>query len=364
MPTVNESIQDAIIRHQVGIQRYTAGEVRKIVALLDATQADLEAQLASRLLAIADGRPRSPLVTERLRKLLDNIRSMRLAAYREAGKALTADLVELGAYEANFQVRAIQAAAPVDLALGTTATIAQVGEIVRSKPFQGLILRDWVADLAAKELTAVERAINLGMAEGQGIDAIVRRIVGSKRAGIRGVLDISRDHATTWVRTAVSHTANETRDALYRENRDLVKGVSVVVTLDGKTCPICIPRDGKVYSLPDYKPVGHSIPWGAGPGRYHPRDRCTSNPVLKSWKEMGIDLKEAPEGTRASMDGQVPGGLTYDKWLQRQSAEVQNSVLGVKRARAMRKGEVKWDTLWTDRGELRGVKELELADGG
>jgi len=362
MPTANEKIQDAVIRHQVALHRYEAGEVRKIIALLDATQADLEAQLARRLLAIADGRPRSALVTERLQKLLDNIRSMRLAAYREAGKTLTADLVDFGRYEAEFGARMIQAASPVELAMGTTAVIEQVSSIVRSQPFQGLILRDWVADLAAKELAGVKRAINVGMAEGEGIPEIVRRIVGSPRNGVKGVLDISRRNATTWVRTAVSHTANETRDAFYQANADLVKGVSVVVTLDSRTCPICIPRDGKVYSLPDHKPVGHSIPWGAGPGRYHPQDRCTSTPVLKSWKEMGIDLKEAPEGTRASMDGQVPAGMSYQDWLKRQPAAVQDDVLGVTRARSMRKGELRWDNLFTAKGEFRGIRELSAAE--
>lgn len=363
MATANEELRDAVLRHQVALARFSSGEVRRILELLDATNADLEAQLFRRLAAIADGRPRSALVTERLKKLLDNIRTMRLAAYREAGKALTADLIDLGRYEAEFGARTIQGAAPIELAIGVTATLDQVANIVKSKPFQGLILRDWVADLADQELRAIERAVNIGMAEGEGIDKIVRRIVGSKRLGEPGVLDISRRNAETWVRTAVSHTANETRDALHLENADLIASVQVDVTLDDRTCRICIPRSGKRYSLPDHKPLGHSIPWGAGAGRWHPKDRCTSTANLKSWKELGIDLAEAPEGTRASMNGQVPASTTYQQWIKTQPVAVQNDVLGVKRATAMRAGRVKWDDLFTPRGELRGVRALGLAEG-
>lgn len=360
--TANEDLQNQLIRHAVALQRYSSGEVRRVIELLDATQADVEAQLTRRLAAIADGRPRSPLVTERLRKLLSNIRGLRLAAYREAGKALTADLIDLGRYEAEFTARAIRNAAPVELALGVTSTLEQVAEIVRSRPFQGLILRDWVADLADKELRAVKQAINIGMAEGEGIADIVRRIVGSRRAGIRGVFGISRRNAETWIRTAVMHTANETRDALYQSNADIVKGVQWLATLDNRTTALCASRDGYTYSL-DGKPLDGGPPWGAGPGRIHPQCRSTSTPVLRSWKELGIDLKEAPEGTRAAMGGQVPAKTSYQQWLKRQPASVQNGVLGVTRAKAMRRGDVPWEGMFTPRGELRGVSELGLAEG-
>lgn len=363
MPSANEALRDALIRHQVALQRYSSGEVREILALLDDTQADLEALLVRRLQAIADGRVRSAAVTDRLRKLLANIRTMRLAAYRAAGRKLTADLLELGAYEVDFQARTIAAAAPVQLSLGLTTALEQVGDIVRSRPFQGLILRDWVADLADQELRAVERAISLGMAEGEGIPEIVRRIVGSRRSGIAGVLDISRRHAETWVRTAVSHTANETRDALYAGNADIVKALQWLSTLDTRTTAGCIDRDGHTYSLDGHEPLDGGPPWGAGPGRRHPKCRSTSVPVLRSWREMGIDLDEAPAGTRASMDGQVPAKTTYREWLQRQPASVQDEVLGVTRAKAMRAGRVQWDALFTPRGEFRSVRELGLAEG-
>jgi len=56
--------------------------------------------------------------------------------------------------------------------------------------------------------------------------------------------------------------------------------------------------------------------------------RTTTAPVVKSWKELGIDIDEAPAGTRASMNGQVPEKTTYNEWLKGQSNKVQDSILG------------------------------------
>ena len=64
----------------------------------------------------------------------------------------------------------------------------------------------------------------------------------------------------------------------------------------------------------------------------------TFRPVLKSWKELGIDLQELPTGTRASMDGQVPADLTYNKWLKGKPAAFQDDVLGPTRGKLFRAG--------------------------
>jgi hypothetical protein len=37
--------------------------------------------------------------------------------------------------------------------------------------------------------------------------------------------------------------------------------------------------------------------------------------VVKSWKELGIPLKDIPPTTRASVLGEVPGKMNYRKWM-------------------------------------------------
>src|SRR5690606_26281802 len=69
-------------------------------------------------------------------------------------------------------------------------------------------------------------------------------------------------------------------------------------------CPACMSLDGKVFPINE----------GPRPPR-HVACRCTMNVVLKSAQELGLNLREIPEGTRMSMDGQVPQSVIYNDWL-------------------------------------------------
>jgi hypothetical protein len=84
--------------------------------------------------------------------------------------------------------------------------------------------------------------------------------------------------------------------------------------------------------------------------------------VLKSWKELGIKLKDAPPGTRASMNGQVAARTTYPEWLRKQPIAVQEEALGVGRAALFRRGVVPIER-FVDRRynplNLRQLEELE-----
>src|SRR3546814_8134406 len=79
---------------------------------------------------------------------------------------------------------------------------------------------------------------------------MVRTLRGTKAAGYAdGLLEISRRDAAAVVRTAVNHTGNYAREALYAENADIVSKVQWHSTLDGRTCPQCAGLDGKTFEL-------------------------------------------------------------------------------------------------------------------
>ena len=137
------------------------------------------------------------------------------------------------------------------------------------------------------------------------------------------------------------------REQTYAENEDLIKGVQWVSTLDDKTSPVCRGRDGIVYES-DRGPRPPA----------HPNCRSTTTPVLKSWKELGINLKEAPAGTRASLNGQVPATETYNSWLKKQPVEFQDDVLGPARGKLYRKGGVSMDKFTDASGDQYTLKQL------
>lgn len=284
-------------------------------------------------------------------------------AYRTVGRELKRDLNDLAKVEARWAANGLSAsveASGLNLGVGL-AEGELLRQIVAARPFQGALLRDWAAKLERDAFTRVAGAIRQGMLQGESIDKIVRRLRGT-RAGkfADGILAISRREAETIARTAVSHVANGARDAVWAANEDLISGLQWVATLDGRTCEVCQPRDGKIWTL-DHKPVGHSIPWGAGPGRLHFSDRCTSTIVLRTWRELGISAAEVTGEQRAALGGFVPSETTFEKWIATQPAAVQNQALGVRRATLLRSGKETFREMFDRKGHLVLLKDLEAA---
>ena len=86
-------------------------------------------------------------------------------------------------------------------------------------------------------------------------------------------------------------------------------------------------------------------------------------PVTKSWKELGINLKEAPAGTRASMNGQVPATMTYNDWLKKQPVGFQDDILGKAKGQLYRKGGLPMDKFVDMKtGHEFTLKELRTKD--
>lgn len=94
----------------------------------------------------------------------------------------------------------------------------------------------------------------------------------------------------------------------------------------------------------------------------HMNDRCTSAPVLATFKELGVDLPEIQMPGRRTKGGIVPTATTYADWIKRQPVAVQNEILGSKRAAAMRSGRVQWDDLFDDKGRWLTLDDLKIKE--
>lgn len=194
------------------------------------------------------------------------------------------------------------------------------------------------ADLTAK----VKGALDIGLRQGDTVDQIVARI-----AGRRGIIDRSRQHVATWVRTASSNTSALTREAVAAENAEVVEGLRFVSTLDSRTSETCATLDGQVFAIGD----------GPRPPM-HPNCRSTMTYVLKSWKQLGIPLKEAPPGTRESLGGQVPADVKFPRWFERQPAAFQREYLGGARYDLWRSGRVRFEGLVDNRHRPLSLRQL------
>lgn len=359
--TVNERLQHAAVGHAVDLSAYSNATVARLIGLLNRTDADLFARLTAALEAAGE----SPSV-DRLEQLLIGVRGLNTQAYQAIGRELTDELLQFARYEAGYQLEMFRSVIPAQ----AQATIGVVGVNVEqvyaaamSQPFRGRLLAEWAKGIEATRMARVRDAVRIGFVEQQSIGEMVRTIRGTKAGGYAdGLLEIDRREAEAVVRTAVSHTAGIVRDRTLAANAGIVKAVRWVSTLDSRTSELCRVRDTLRYGVEDHKPIGHAVPWLAGPGRLHWQCRSTSVAVVKSWREMGINIDDFSPSTRASMDGQVPADLSYPQWLAKQGASRQDEILGPTRGALLRQGGMTVEQFSNNKGRWLTLAELRSRD--
>lgn len=361
MSTANARLAEEAVDHAVDVIRFERGVVLRMIAVLNRADARLMAQLSEALLQIEAG----SFTVERLEALLTSVRFQlsNAEAYRDTFAALEPEIRAAAQAEAAYQAAALRGAVPAAVLLRfpvAGVSWEQIYAAAMSRPFQGRLLRDWAATLPETRLRQIREAVRAGYVAGETSADIIRKIRGTKALRYEdGLLAKPRRDVAAIVQSALSHTAQTARQASYDANADLVKALRWVSTLDSRTSPMCRVRDGLLYSatLP-HRPQGHTVPWGDGPGRLHFNCRSVSVPVLKSWRELGIDADEAPPGTRASMDGQVPADMTYGQWFARQSAARQDEIVGAKRGSLYREGKLSFDKFTDDKGRWLSLEQL------
>ena len=356
MASVNTEILDAITGRALDLQRLTATQLRDSARFLRALEGDIVAQLA-RIDPTGIAAPSRQAA--RLEKLLDQTRETIRNAYRAESTRLVGELRELADIETAFAASSINKAVGATL-ITTSITRGQLVAIVDGVLIQGAPVSDWLSRQAGDTLQKFTDAMRLGIAEGETNASLIRRIRGGMQGGepVQGFMQVSRRNAESLVRSATQAVSQKSRQSLYEANQDLVKALQWVSTIDLRTTIECATRDGLTYTVEGHEPIDHTLPWGGGPGNLHFGCRSTSVPVLKSFREIGIDIDEVPLSTRASMDGQIAEDTTFEGWLSRQSKERQDANLGAGRAKLWRDGEISFRDLVDGNGRPLTLEEL------
>lgn len=358
MATVNDQLRDEAIAHTVWISRYSTGVANRMVKLLN----DSDAELTARLLVAMDSLPTSQFTVSRLESLLGSVHELNQQAIAGMQTSLADELLQLAGHEAGYQLSLFDALLPQQVKERYPLqgiTPEQLYAAAMAQPFQGRLLSEWAGNLEADRMARVVNAVRRGYLLGDTTETIARQVRGIASKGYKdGALQLSRTNAASITKTAVNHLAATARTSFAEANGDILRGKQWLSTLDNKTTPTCIIRDRLRYTL-DNKPVGHKVPYLQGPGKIHFCCRSTETLITKSWRELGIDSDELDEGTRASMDGQVPADTTYLGWLARQSPQRQDEILGPERAALYRAGELKLGEMFTDKGEWISLARLK-----
>lgn len=376
----NQRLFDLALRHQIDLRRFTAGEVKKILRLLEAIDADVTKRLRRDLVDVVDSSPSiTPAQEKRLQAILANIALVREAGWKQAEEALTQTAQELAPVEADVELKNIEAASPVVLQL-SGVDVSTLRAVAISKPFNGRLLGEWFKTLESTDRQRLEQAVRMGLSQGENLDSVVRRVVGTKANNYKdGAMTMSRRNAEAVVRTAMNHVSNVAREEVWKANEDILAGLRWTATLDGRTSAVCRARDDH------YTPLGGAalpkgvltlVPAGARPPA-HVNCRCTMVPILggeqmvgeratvrdtRTTKQMNKDFRaEAKEKAgarwadmseqqrRKAVDnikvawaeeniGRVPSTTGYGPWLKTQPAAFQDEVLGKTKGALFRRG--------------------------
>ncbi len=81
-------------------------------------------------------------------------------------------------------------------------------------------------------------------------------------------------------------------------------------------------------------------------------------PILKSWRDLGVDEDEIPATTRASMDGQVAAKQSFEQWLKKQPTSRQDTVLGATAADLWRRDKINFRDLLDQSGRPLTTEQL------
>lgn len=357
MTTVNERMRDEVLAHLINLHRYANSEVRDMLRLLNAADRDIFARLAAALERMSTG----AFSVQRLASVLTGVWEVNEAVYRQMAVRSATDMRDLTEYELSHQQALFRDLLPDGLGSRIGSLQAQsVYAATAAQPFQGNLLKDWFDRLGSQRQERIAKTLNIGFVAGKTVDEMVRELRGSRAQNYAdGLLEIDRRNAEAVVRTATAHTAAFARDAFYERNSDLIKEVQWVSTLDTRTTEECQIRDGLRYTADDHEPIGHDVPWLAGPGMLHWNCRSTSIPVIDAAEELGLDL---PPLERAAMDGAAAPGTTYRGWITKQSAARQDDILGPTRGALLRSGGLSFDRFFNDKGVYLTLEQLRERD--
>lgn len=378
--TVNEEFFDALIRHQIGLLRFSGSLRNRILKLLDASETDMARQIRRRL-----GKTRgldTPASVRRMETLIKTLRATRLTSWNQVTELWLTELRELARQEPLIVNGMLKTVAPVVLDTVIPAT-SLLNAVVTTKPFEGKVMRDWARGIRRADLDRISGQIRIGMVQGESGAAIARRVVGSVRLrGSDGVTEVTRRQAEALTRTAVNAVANQARQTFYKANENIIKEEIYVATLDGRTTPICRSLDGQRFpvgegSIPplhfNCRSLRVAVLDGDAIGT-RPSKPTTERGLLREFgKREGFAAPTTraglPRGTKGRFDefsrgriremvGPVPAKVTYGQWLGRQSAVFQDDVLGKARGALFRRGDLPLDKFVNRAGDQIPLNQL------
>lgn len=343
---LSDQLADSAITRQIRLQRYGAGLRNRVISLLEDAATDIIGKLSG-------AKELTTFSRDRLTKQLGDIRQLIDKYYQDIQGLTSVELQDLARIEAEWQIKTINTAVGADI-VSAMPSEKVLGELAKDTLIMGAPSKDWWARQSGDAQFRFVNAMRMGVSQGETNAQLVKRF--------RETTEISKRNAQTLVRTSVQQVAAEARRMTMKENDDVVKGIQQVSTLDGRTTDICIAYAGASWDLEGNPINGTTLPYNGGVTRHY-GCRSAEIPILKTFRDIGLDIDEFPKGTRASMDGQVAADLSFDDFLKTKSKGFQDDLLGPGRADLWREKKITLTDLVDGQGRPLTLDQLrKIAD--
>jgi len=337
--TADLYFSDAYLKHQVHLLRFTSGEQKKVLAIFRAMIPELKAKLNNLM----------DFKALHVKAVLKQAEEVISEGYGKIEQGL--DLAGLSKTEAEFTAKTF-----VSIGLEASLPSETAMKVLISKSLiEGAPSSAWWAKQSDDMAFKFSSQVRQGVAQNETIQQIVRRIAGSKKFGVAGIMDVSVRNASALVHTSVQQVAADAKLATFKANADVVKGVRFLATFDSHTSQTCMAHSGAEWDL-----EGNIIKGGFPfePPPLHFNCRSTLVPITLTFRELGIDIPEH-KGTRASDLGQIPSDTTFDGFLKRHDDAYVDDLLGPGRADLWRKKKITLTDLMGQHGRPLTIDQLK-----
>jgi len=365
---ISEDIASRLTMRDIALQRIGAGQWNKIARLLRQVERDIVRKLKD---VDPSGPSRHAFRVRRLELLQKEVQGILRDGYNGINRTMRGDMRDMAGSEAASIASTVNRTVGVDLftiGLSDDTLISLADDVL----ILGAPANEWWQGQARGTLDAYTREMRQGIATQESLSDLIRRIRGTRERGFRdGIMQTTRNSAERMARTSVQSVANATRDAMFRANGDVLRGVQALAVLDTRTSDICIARSGSSWNVQTGRPLPESPRQEPYPGAppWHWRCRTSLIPVVKSFEDMlgskgtALDeqLRRAGPGMQASMNGQVSGDLTFGDVLPTWTEEEQIEALGRGKWTLWKEGKLTLPDMLDQNGRPLTVAELEEA---
>ena len=332
----NDALIDSATRHQVFIQRYSAGQETKAQDVVGQLVDDINMMLA-------DGA--AELSKPRLDALILEIKQLSESRLEDLFESLNQEALEFIEYEAGFTQRMMEDNVEGGIQLPDVSAIQAgvLASVMMVEPRVGYSIREAMSRFGRRKSEQIVQAIKDGVTQGQTTPEI--------QGSVRSLKRLQQNQSAALVRTIVNHVSIQARNVTISENSNLFDGYEWVATLDARTSLICMSRDGIIYPFGDNPQTSPKPP-------AHFSCRSTIIPVVKPEFDLASQVKGKRPAKGAKGTTQVNAQTTYEQWLRRQPASFQDSVLGVSRGKLFRQGDLSIGRFVDGQGATLTLDEL------